>query len=122
VIAFYADENVDQRIVHGLRRRGVDVLTAQEAGLLGTIPDVQHLEFAITRAQALLTADTDLLEIADQWNAQGRPLQGVVFYHQRWTTIGHVVREAHGIAHGLAPDDVRSRVIFISWDRRPQSK
>ena len=122
MIAFYTDENVDQRIIHGLRRRGVDVLTAQEAGLLGTIPDVQHLEFAITRARALLTADTDLLEIADQWNAQGRPLQGVVFYHQRWTTIGHVVREAHGIAHGLAPDDVRSRVIFISWDRRPQSK
>jgi len=35
VIALYADENVDQRIIHGLRRRGVDVLTAQEAGLLG---------------------------------------------------------------------------------------
>jgi hypothetical protein len=122
VIAFYTDENVDQRIIHGLRRRGVDVLTAQEAGLLGTIPDVQHLEFAIARGRALLTADTDLLEIADQWNAQGRPHQGVVFYHQRWSTVGHVVREAHGIAHGLNPDDVRSRVIFISWDRRPQSK
>ena len=122
MIAFYTDENVDQRIIHGLRRRGVDVLTAQEAGLLGTIPDVQHLAFAITRGRALLTADTDLLEIVDQWNAQGRPHRGVVFYHQRWTTVGHVVREAHGIAHGLAPDDVRSRVIFISWDRRPQSK
>jgi hypothetical protein len=122
VISFYADENVDQRIIHGLRRRGVDVLTAQEAGLRGTIPDVQHLEFAMARDRALLTADTDLLEIADQWNAQDRTHKGVVFYHQRWTTIGHVVREAHGIAHGLAPEDVRSRVLFISWDRRPQSK
>jgi hypothetical protein len=103
VISFYTDENVDQRIIHGLRRRGVDVLT-------------------VSLARALLTADTDLLEIADQWNAQGRPHQGVFFYHQRWTTVGHVVREAHGIAHGLDPDDVRSRVVFISWDRRPQSK
>ena len=61
MIAFYTDENVDQRIIHGLRRRGVDVLTAQEVGLLGTIPDVQHLEFAVARGRALLTADTDLL-------------------------------------------------------------
>jgi Domain of unknown function (DUF5615) len=57
VIAFYADENVDQRITNGLRRRGVDVLTAQEAGLLGTIPDVQHLEFAIARGRALRSQD-----------------------------------------------------------------
>jgi hypothetical protein len=122
VIAFYTDENVDQRIIRGLRRRGVDVLTAQEAGLLGTLPDVQHLEFAVARGRALLTADTDLLEIADQWNTQGRQYEGVVFYHQRWTSVGQVVREAHVIAHRLDPNGLRARVVFISWDRRPQSK
>jgi len=122
VIAFYTDENVDQRIIHGLRRRGVEVLTAQEAGLRGTLPDVQHLEFAVAQGRALLTADTDLLEIADQWNTQGRSLQGVVFYHQRWTSVGHAVREAHAIAHGLDTDALKSRVLFISWDRRPHSK
>ena len=122
MIAFYTDENVDQRIIHGLRRRGVDVLTAQEAGLRGTLPDVQHLEFAVAHGRALLTADTDLLEIADQWNTQGRSPQGVVFYHQRWTSVGHAVREAHAIAHGLDPDALKSRVLFISWDRRPHSR
>ena len=122
MIAFYTDENVDQRIIHGLRRRGVDILTAQEAGLLGTLPDVEHLELAVACCRTLLTADTDLLEIADQWNTQQRSHQGVVFYHQRWTTVGHVVRETQGIAHGLSPDDMRSRVVFISWDRRPQAK
>jgi hypothetical protein len=66
VIALYADENVDRRIIQGLRRRAVDVLTAQDASMRGTLPDVQHLEFALGSGRVLLTGDTDLLAIADQ--------------------------------------------------------
>jgi hypothetical protein len=60
VIGLYTDENVDRRIVEALRRRDVDVLTAYESGLTGSVDDEQHLELATdkdrARAQALASA------------------------------------------------------------------
>ena len=34
-IKYYTDENVSKAIVNGLRQRGVDVLTTQEAKMMG---------------------------------------------------------------------------------------
>ena len=36
-IKFYMDEHIPKAVTEGLRRRGVDVLTAQEADMLGVI-------------------------------------------------------------------------------------
>lgn len=44
-IAFHMDEHVPAAVSEGLRRRGVDVLTAREAGMLGA-PDEWHLALA----------------------------------------------------------------------------
>jgi uncharacterized protein DUF5615 len=118
VIALYTDENVDQRIVRALRRRAVDVLTAHEGGLTGSVDDARHLELATAKARALLTADTDLLAIGHDWTTAGRPHAGIIFYHQRWTTVGHVVNQVYRIAQGLEAQDVRNRIVFISWNRR----
>ncbi len=41
VIRFYTDEHISRAVVHGLRQRGVDVLTVAEAGLLGVKGDVR---------------------------------------------------------------------------------
>ena len=41
-IRFYTDEHVARAVVRGLRQRGVDVLTAPEAGMLGA-SDEEHL-------------------------------------------------------------------------------
>ncbi len=79
MILVYTDENVDHRIVSGLRRRGVDVLTAQEADMLGPIPDEQHLSFATSQVRALLTADADLLAISHVWSTAARVHAGVIF-------------------------------------------
>lgn len=118
MIQLYADENVDRRITAGLRRRGVDVETAQGAGLTGRVPDELQLRWAVERERALLTGDRDLLAIADQWTSTAQPFVGVIYYHPRWTTVGHVVHEVHAMARSLDPEHVRSRIIFVSWDRR----
>ncbi|MCP4113138.1 MAG: hypothetical protein GY749_47680 [Desulfobacteraceae bacterium] len=44
-IKFYLDEHVSKAIAKGLRRRGIDVITVVEAGLLGAT-DEEHLERA----------------------------------------------------------------------------
>jgi hypothetical protein len=44
-IRFHLDEHVASAIAEGLRRRGIDVTTTADAGLLDA-PDEDHLAFA----------------------------------------------------------------------------
>jgi len=48
---YYADEHVPKAVARGLRRRGVDVLTAAEAAMLGAT-DQEHLQFAARGGRA----------------------------------------------------------------------
>ena len=59
-IKFYTDEHVSPAVVNGLRQRGIDVLTAKEAGMLG-MPDEKHLELASTQGRVIFTQDSDFL-------------------------------------------------------------
>jgi predicted nuclease of predicted toxin-antitoxin system len=58
---FYADENFPQQAVVILRERGLDVLTAQEAGKRGH-PDENQLALARKLHRVLLTCDPDFLD------------------------------------------------------------
>lgn len=52
----YADENLDRLLIVALRARGVDVVTAREAGRLRA-PDEQQLAYATSLGRVLLTHD-----------------------------------------------------------------
>ncbi len=52
------DEHVPQAVSQGLWRRGIDVLTTQEAGLL-SISDEGHLKFAAEIGRVIFTQDPD---------------------------------------------------------------
>src|SRR5436190_17084271 len=51
-VKFYTDEHVPRAVARGLRQRGVDVLTAPQAGLLGAT-DEEHLERARAEGRVL---------------------------------------------------------------------
>ncbi len=53
-IRYYADEHVAKAVARGLRRRGVDLLTAPEADMLGAT-DQEHLQFAARQQVARAT-------------------------------------------------------------------
>ena len=61
-IRFYFDQHVPGAVAVGLRHRGVDVLTAQEADRCG-LPDSDQLEFATAEDRVVVTFDTDYLEL-----------------------------------------------------------
>ena len=65
-LLLYADECVDARIVAGLRRRGVDVVAAADAGLLGLV-------------------------LANRWATDRIPFPGLIFIQQK-AMIGAVIR------------------------------
>jgi hypothetical protein len=55
-IAFYMDEHVPSAVSQGLRLRGVDVLTAQDAGMRGASGE-DHLALAVREERTIFTQD-----------------------------------------------------------------
>lgn len=106
-VTFYMDEHVPRAVAEGLRRRGVDVLRAQEAGLLEA-DDERHLAFALREGSVIFTQDADFLRL----HAAGRPHAGIVYAPQQ-TPIGIIVRGLMLIYDILSPDDMAGHVEFL---------
>ncbi len=62
-IRFYLDENVQISIAEQLIRRGIDVVTVRDLGVLGD-EDVNHLARATRLERVLCTHDADYIELA----------------------------------------------------------
>lgn len=62
-IRFHLDEQVDRAIGEALIRRGIDVTTTPEAGLLGAV-DQEQLAFAISQQRVIFTRDDDFFSIS----------------------------------------------------------
>jgi predicted nuclease of predicted toxin-antitoxin system len=107
VIRLYADEQVSRAVVRGLRQRGVDVLTAAEAGLLGA-PDEKHLTLALSQRRVILTQDDDFLRL----HAAGMKHAGIV-YAAQGTRIGDIIRGLMLIHDLLEADAMVGHVEFL---------
>ena len=106
-IKFYLDEQVNLAVATGLRRRDVDVLTTQEAGMLGA-SDEDHLALATGQNRVMFTQDDDFLRL----HAQGIEHTGIVYVRQR-TSIGYIVRGLILIYQLLTPDEMKNRLEFL---------
>lgn len=107
VIKFYMDEHVPPAVVHGLRRRSVDVLTTQEAGMLSQDDDAQ-LRLATGQERVLFTQDEDFLALHNT-----SPKHAGIAYAPQQTSIGEMVRGLLLIHDVLTPDEMRGRLEYI---------
>lgn len=106
-IKYYTDEHIASAIVAGLRRRGIDVLTTPEAGLLGASDEAQ-LSLATEQGRVLFTQDDDFLKL----HAQDVNHYGIV-YVQQGKSIGEMVRGLYFIYQMLGVEDMRNHVEFL---------
>jgi hypothetical protein len=107
-IRFHLDENVDPVIADGLRRRGIDVTTTQQTGLLRS-PDGAQVAFAITEHRVLVTHDDDFLALAKD----GIQHAGIAYCHPEQRSIGEIIRALLLIRDCLTPEDMKNHVEFL---------
>jgi hypothetical protein len=107
MIRFYTDEHISRATIHGLRLRGLDVLTTPEAGTRGAADEV-HLERALAEGRVLVTQDSDFLKL----HAEGRPHAGIV-YAPRGTAIGDLVRGLTLMNEILDGQDMGGQVEYL---------
>ena len=106
-IKFYCDEHVDPAIVNALRKRGLDILTAQEADML-SVADEQQLQFAVSQHRAIFTQDTDFLRL----HRTGVAHQGIIYSHQS-TSIGKIIQGLLLIYQVLTEEEMENHVEYL---------
>ena len=106
-IQYYTDEHVAKAVARGLRRRGVDVLTCPEAGML-TAPDDDHLQLAMDQGRVIFTQDEDFLRV----HAEGREHPGIVYAPQH-TPVGKIVTGLMLIYQVLTPEEMRNQLEYL---------
>lgn len=113
-IALYMDVHIPQSITAQLRRRNVDVLTAQEDDTL-ELPDDQLLERSTALGRVLFTQDIRFRAMAEDWQRQGKPFAGLIFGHQLGGTIGQFVKDLEFIAQASDPEDWQEMIEYIPF-------
>ena len=111
-LAYFMDHHVRSEITEGLRRRGIEVLTAFEAGAAAW-DDERIFEHATQLGRILFSQDRHLLGHAHRWLDEGRSFAGLVYGHQLDVSIGRAIDDLELIAKVYAPDDMRDRVEYL---------
>jgi Domain of unknown function (DUF5615) len=107
-ICFFMDQNFPVPASDGLRRHGVDVLTAQQANRCGFL-DPEQLAFATSENRVLVTFDPDFLAL----HQSGIAHAVIAWCPERKYTIGQLIRVLlllHGV---LNRADMTSHVEFL---------
>ena len=114
MLSFLADENFNNDIVRGVRRRnpGIVILRAQDVGLSGA-GDPEILEWSAANAVAVLTHDVaTMTKYAHERIAAGKRLPGV-FEIRRSVPIGTAIEHIVLVATCSLEGEWEGQVIYL---------
>ena len=111
-VKLYMDVHARWAITDGLRRRAVDVSTAQEDDS-ATLEDPLLLDRVTSLGRVLFSQDEDLLREATLRQRNNIPFGGVIYAHQLRITIGQPVNDLELIGEVAEPSDLENRVEFL---------
>jgi Domain of unknown function (DUF5615) len=101
-VTFYMDVHVHAAVTEQLRRRAVDVLTAQDDGS-AALRDDRLLTRSTTLGRVVFTYDIRFKALAEDWQRQAKPFAGLVWGHPMRLTIGQMVLDLELIAKATEP-------------------
>lgn len=112
MLSFYMDQHIRLEITQGLRRRGIDVVTAHEDGG-ATLEDDELLQRATSLGHVLVTQDQDFHRITAEWQNNSREFTGLVFAIQELVVIGKMIDYLELVARLKSPEEMRNQVEYI---------
>ena len=114
----YVDEDaLDNDLISALRVRGIDIITAREAGMIEQKDEV-HLEYATTQGRALFSFNVgDFYRLHAGFLREGKAHAGIILARQQRYTVGEQMRRLLKLIAAKSAEDMRNQVEFIStWD------
>jgi predicted nuclease of predicted toxin-antitoxin system len=113
-IRFFFDQHIANAVANGLRRHGIDVLTAHDAGRC-SLPDDEQLRYATAEGRVVVSHDEDFLKWAADFLARGEAFAGVAFAlpEKYVQNIGRLI-QALLLVHGvLTADEIMNHVEYL---------
>jgi hypothetical protein len=118
MLRLYMDEDsMDQALVRALRARGVDVLTAQEARMIGRT-DADHLIFATATRRVISTFNVgDFWRLHTEYLDGDRSHTGIILMPQQRYGTGEQLRRMLRLITTLSAEAMINRAEFLSaWE------
>jgi predicted nuclease of predicted toxin-antitoxin system len=107
-IRFHLDENCPKAVADGLRRRGIDVTTTTDVGLVGAT-DEQQTAHALAQGRVLFTQDQDFLRL----DAAGVPHAGVAYCVKDTKSLGEMIQSLVLIWEVYDLEEMTGRVEYL---------
>ncbi len=103
---FYSDENVPLAVSKALRKRGIDILAAKESGMLHQDDNTQ-LSFAISEKRAVITHDSDFLNLIAKETHYG------ILFFTRQVKIGQAIEEIEKVHLAYTAEELKGIILFL---------
>ncbi len=111
-ISIYFDENVTLELARILTRRGFDVLTARDAGMLGR-SDADQLEFAISQERAIVTHNRDdFLDLNSRYLSENKRHFGIIILRRR-EPVGEMLNRLLDVLNQVTADEMEDQLRFV---------
>ena len=117
-IRLYLDEDsMSRSLVRALRSRGVDVMTALDAGMIGR-DDVDHLDFAAQQGRVLCSFNVgDFHRLHTEYAAQGKSHAGIILMRQQYYSVGEQMRRLLRLIATKSANEMENWVEFLNaWE------
>lgn len=113
-IRLYLDEDVDMALAVALRRRGIDVLTTQEAANI-RLRDEDQLKFATQAGRVFFTHNCgDFARLHKETIREGRSHAGIILSDQ--LPVGVSLRRLSNLCFHLTQEEMANRLEFLgTW-------
>jgi hypothetical protein len=114
MLALYLDEDsMDQSLVAALRARGVGVITATEARMLGR-SDSEQLDYATAQGRVLYTFNRgDFYCLHTQYLTEGKYHRGIILAPQQRYSIGEQLGQILELISVKTIEQMENNVEFI---------
>ncbi len=114
-VRLYVDEDaMDRHLVEALRARGVDVVTASDAGMVERT-DSDHLEYAAAQGRVLYSFNVaDFYRVHSAFLMQGRSHAGIVLARQQHYSVGEQMRRLLRLIATKSAEEMKNEVEFLS--------
>lgn len=91
-----------------MRRRGIDVTTTPETGLIAA-SDVEQVTFALSQSRVIFTHDDDFVVL----HQSGITHSGITYCSQNRRSIGEILTSLILIWEVLEPEDIKNQLEFL---------
>jgi hypothetical protein len=110
---YFDEDSMDRDLVTALRARGVDVMTAADAGMLGR-SDVEHLEYAAMQGRVLYTFNRgDFYRLHTSYLAEGKTHAGIILALQQRYSIGQQMRQLLELIASKSSEEMHNNAVFL---------